>query len=176
MSHPKATAVGRANHRSRSAVKVLLGRTCAEYAGTPTGTSATRRRSTAVCKDVLLSGGLDSSLLVALFGNGAGNNNLKTFSIGFERVGDLAGDEFHYSDLIAQTFGTDHHRIHIDSARALSALPSAVAAMSEPMTSHDAIGFYLLSQEVSKHIKVVQSGQGADEVFGGYHWYPRMMR
>jgi asparagine synthase (glutamine-hydrolysing) len=44
------------------------------------------------------------------------------------------------------------------------------------MTSHDAIGFYLLSQEVSKHIKVVQSGQGADEVFGGYHWYPRLMR
>ena len=44
--------------------------------------------------------------------------------------------------------------------------------MSEPMVSYDNVGFYLLSQEVSKHIKVVQSGQGADEVFGGYHWYP----
>jgi asparagine synthase (glutamine-hydrolysing) len=43
------------------------------------------------------------------------------------------------------------------------------------MVSHDAIGFYLLSQEVSKHLKVVQSGQGADEVFGGYHWYPPLM-
>ena len=139
-------------------------------------TAVERRRVADVPVGVLLSGGLDSSLLVALFGNGAGSNKLKTFSIGFERVGDLAGDEFRYSDLIAQTFGTDHHRIHIDSARALSALPSAVAAMSEPMTSHDAIGFYLLSEEVSKHIKVVQSGQGADEVFGGYHWYPRMMR
>lgn len=41
--------------------------------------------------------------------------------------------------------------------------------------SHDAIGFYLLSQQVAKHVKVVQSGQGADEVFGGYHWYPKMM-
>lgn len=51
-------------------------------------------------------------------------------------------------------------------------LPGAIAAMSEPMVSYDNIGFYLLSREVSKHIKVVQSGQGADEVFGGYHWYP----
>ena len=96
-------------------------------------TAVERRRVADVPVGVLLSGGLDSSLLVALFGNGAGSNKLKTFSIGFERVGDLAGDEFRYSDLIAQTFGTDHHRIHIDSARALSALPSAVAAMSEPM-------------------------------------------
>ena len=47
--------------------------------------------------------------------------------------------------------------------------------MSEPMVSHDNIGFYLLSEEVSKHVKVVQSGQGADEVFGGYHWYPPML-
>jgi asparagine synthase (glutamine-hydrolysing) len=51
-----------------------------------------------------------------------------------------------------------------------------VAAMSEPMMSHDAIGFYLLSQEVSKYVKVAQSGQGADEIFGGYHWYPALMR
>ncbi len=42
--------------------------------------------------------------------------------------------------------------------------------------SHDAIGFYLLSQEVSKYVKVAQSGQGADEIFGGYHWYPVLMR
>jgi asparagine synthase (glutamine-hydrolysing) len=46
--------------------------------------------------------------------------------------------------------------------------------MSEPMVSHDAVAFYLLSQEVSRHVKVVQSGQGADEVFAGYHWYPPM--
>jgi len=136
-------------------------------------TAVERRRVADVPVGVLLSGGLDSSLLVALFGKGGGN--LKTFSVGFERVGDLAGDEFHYSDLIARTFGTDHTRIQVNSARALSALPGVVAAMSEPMASHDAVGFYLLSEEVSKHIKVVQSGQGADEVFGGYHWYPRMM-
>ena len=44
------------------------------------------------------------------------------------------------------------------------------------MVSHDAVGFYLLSEEVSKHVRVVQSGQGADEVFGGYHWYPPFLK
>jgi asparagine synthase (glutamine-hydrolysing) len=53
----------------------------------------------------------------------------------------------------------------------LPALDGAIAAMSEPMVSHDAVAFYLLSQEVSKSYKVVQSGQGADEVFAGYSWY-----
>jgi asparagine synthase (glutamine-hydrolysing) len=47
--------------------------------------------------------------------------------------------------------------------------------MNEPMVSHDCIGFYLLSREVAKHVKVVQSGQGADEILGGYHWYPPML-
>ena len=56
----------------------------------------------------------------------------------------------------------------------LPALDGAIGAMSEPMVSHDCVAFYLLSQEVSKHVKVVQSGQGADEVFAGYHWYPPM--
>jgi asparagine synthase (glutamine-hydrolysing) len=114
--------------------------------------------------------------VVALLAEGNHAAGLKTFSIGFDSVGDVAGDEFRYSDLIARRFATDHHRIRIDPARALSALPGAIAAMSEPMVSHDAIGFYLLSQEVARHVKVVQSGQGADEIFGGYHWYPPLMR
>jgi asparagine synthase (glutamine-hydrolysing) len=47
--------------------------------------------------------------------------------------------------------------------------------MSEPMVSHDAVAFYLLSEEVAKVRKVVQSGQGADEVFAGYYWYPPLL-
>jgi asparagine synthase (glutamine-hydrolysing) len=133
-----------------------------------------RRRIADVPVGVLLSGGLDSSLLVAMLA-AQGQSDLKTFSVGFETVGDVEGDEFRYSDLIAQRFGTDHHRIKIDTSRAIAALPGTVAAMSEPMMSHDAIGFYLLSQEVSKYVKVAQSGQGADEIFGGYHWYPALM-
>src|SRR4051812_26872659 len=132
-----------------------------------------RRMVADVPVGVLLSGGLDSSLLVAILAE-RGQTGLNTFSIGFENVGDVEGNEFKYSDLIAQRFGTNHHRIRVDSGEALKALPGTIAAMAEPMMSHDAVGFYLLSREVSKHVKVVQSGQGADEVFGGYHWYSRL--
>jgi asparagine synthase (glutamine-hydrolysing) len=122
---------------------------------------------------VLLSGGLDSSMVVGLLAE-AGQTGINTFSIGFESVGGEEGDEFKYSDVIAERFDTDHHRLRIDATRMLPALGQAIAAMSEPMVSHDAVAFYLLSQEVSQHVKVVQSGQGADEVFAGYHWYPPM--
>jgi asparagine synthase (glutamine-hydrolysing) len=121
----------------------------------------------------LLSGGVDSSLIVGLLAE-AGQHGLATFSIGFESVGGVAGDEFRYSDIIAERFDTDHHQIRIGTDRMLPALDGAIGAMSEPMVSHDCVAFYLLSQEVAKHVKVVQSGQGADEVFAGYHWYPPM--
>jgi asparagine synthase (glutamine-hydrolysing) len=121
----------------------------------------------------LLSGGVDSSLIVGLLAE-AGQKNLSTFSIGFESVGDVEGDEFKWSDIVARRFGTDHHQIRIGTDRMLPALDGAIGAMSEPMVSHDCVAFYLLSQEVAKHVKVVQSGQGADEVFAGYHWYPPM--
>ncbi|MER6176648.1 N-acetylglutaminylglutamine amidotransferase [Streptosporangium sp. NPDC001681] len=133
---------------------------------------AVRRRMVAdVPVGVLLSGGLDSSLIVALLA-GEGQAGLSTFSIGFSAAGGERGDEFAYSDLVAGEFGTDHHRILIDDTRLLPALEHAVRAMSEPMVSHDCVAFHLLSQEVSRHVKVVQSGQGADEVFAGYSWYP----
>jgi len=121
----------------------------------------------------LLSGGVDSSLIVGLLAE-AGQHGLSTFSIGFESAGGVQGDEFQYSDIIAERFGTDHHQIRIGTDRMLPALDGAIGAMSEPMVSHDCVAFYLLSQEVSRHVKVVQSGQGADEVFAGYHWYPPM--
>ena len=123
---------------------------------------------------VLLSGGLDSSLIVGLLAE-QGQHGLNTFSVGFEAAGGEKGDEFEYSDIIASHFGTEHHKIFVDSQRLLPSLEQCVQAMSEPMVSHDVIGFYLLSQEVSKHVKVVQSGQGADEVFAGYHWYPPLV-
>ncbi|MCP5269245.1 MAG: N-acetylglutaminylglutamine amidotransferase [Zoogloeaceae bacterium] len=133
---------------------------------------AVRRRMVGdVPVGVLLSGGVDSSLIVGLLAR-AGQQGLNTFSIGFEAANGECGDEFRYSDIIAREFGTQHHRISISNKEMLTALPETIAAMSEPMVSYDNIGFYLLSREVSKHVKVVQSGQGADEVFAGYHWYP----
>ena len=121
----------------------------------------------------LLSGGVDSSLIVGLMAEAG--SNLKTYSIGFEDVDTESGNEFVYSDIVAKRFGTDHEQLFIDSRTLLPRVPEALAAMSEPMVSHDCIAFYLLSEAVSKHSKVVQSGQGADEVFGGYHWYEPMM-
>jgi asparagine synthase (glutamine-hydrolysing) len=134
-------------------------------------TAVERRMVADVPVGVLLSGGIDSSVVVALLAE-QGQHGLATFSIGFDSAGGESGDEYFYSDLIAKTFDTDHHRIHIDSSRLLPAVPKTIAAMSEPMVSHDCVAFYLLSEEVSKSVKVVQSGQGADEILAGYDWYP----
>ena len=136
--------------------------------------SVKRRMVADIEVGVLLSGGVDSSLVVGLLAE-QGQQGLRTFSIGFEPVGGRSGDEFVYSDLVAQRFGTNHMRMMVPPDRVLPALDDAVGAMSEPMVSHDVVAFYLLSQEVSRHVHVVQSGQGADEVFAGYHWYPPVL-
>jgi asparagine synthase (glutamine-hydrolysing) len=134
-------------------------------------TAVARRMVADVPVGVLLSGGIDSSIVVALLAE-QGQQGLATFSIGFDSVNGESGDEYFYSDLVAKTFGTDHHRIHVGGTRLLPAVPKTIAAMSEPMVSHDCVAFYLLSEEVSKSVKVVQSGQGADEILAGYDWYP----
>jgi asparagine synthase (glutamine-hydrolysing) len=134
-------------------------------------TAVRRRMVSDVPVGVLLSGGIDSSLIVGLLAE-EGQRDLATFSIGFEAVGGRSGDEFVYSDVVAETFGTDHHRLMVPTADVHAGLDGAIGAMSEPQTSHDAVAFYLLSQQVSQHVKVVQSGQGADEVLAGYDWYP----
>jgi asparagine synthase (glutamine-hydrolysing) len=131
---------------------------------------AVRRRMVAdVPVGILLSGGLDSSLIVALLAH-EGQSGVATFSIGFETA-----DEFEFSDLVAQEFGTDHRRMLIGGDRLAGALPAAIAAMSEPMVSHDCVAFWLLSEAVRRERKVVQSGQGADEVLGGYSWYQPLL-
>ncbi len=136
--------------------------------------TAVRRRMVAdVPVGVLLSGGLDSSLIVALLAE-EGQTGLSTFSVGFESENGEEGDEFSYSDLVAKRFATDHHQLMIPSDRVSTGLGGAIEAMSEPMVSHDTVAFHMLSEQVAKELSVVQSGQGADEVFAGYHWYPAM--
>ena len=134
-------------------------------------TAVDRRMVADVPVGVLLSGGIDSSIVVALLAE-KGQSDLTTFSIGFESEGAEAGDEFDYTDHVAKTYGTDHTRFLVPKGDTDRALDGAVAAMAEPMVSHDVVAFYLLSEQVSKSIKVVQSGQGADEILGGYDWYP----
>ncbi len=122
---------------------------------------------------VLLSGGLDSSLLVALLAE-QGVKDIRTFSVGFEDVPEERGSEFEYSDLVVEHYKTQHHKYTIPNEQVLKRLPEAIGHMAEPMVAQDAVAFYLLSEQVSQEVKVVQSGQGADEVFGGYFWYPLM--
>ncbi len=122
---------------------------------------------------VLLSGGLDSSLLVALLAE-AGQRDIRTYSIGFEDQPEERGNEFEFSDPVAERYSSDHQKFLIPNDEVLTRLPEAVAAMAEPMFGQDAVAFYLLSEQVSKSVKVVQSGQGADEVFAGYFWYEQM--
>ncbi|MFI5953429.1 N-acetylglutaminylglutamine amidotransferase [Cryptosporangium sp. NPDC051539] len=161
-----------------------------EYAGLSSGAwselvlerlrvAVERRMVADVPVGVLLSGGIDSSLVVALLAE-AGQTGLQTFSIGFESEPDAQGtiergDEFQYSDIIAKKFATEHHQIRIRTADIVPAVEATIGAMSEPMVSHDCVAFYLLSEKVVKHVKVVQSGQGADEIFAGYDWYPPLL-
>ncbi len=122
---------------------------------------------------VLLSGGLDSSLLVALLAE-SGVRDLRTFSVGFEDQPEEKGSEFEYSDQVVARYQTRHHQYLIPNDQVLARLPEAVTCMAEPMVGQDAVAFFLLAEQVSQAVKVVQSGQGADEVFGGYFWYPHM--
>jgi asparagine synthase (glutamine-hydrolysing) len=134
-----------------------------------------RRRVVAdVPVGVLLSGGLDSSLLVALLAEHGGGGDLLTFSVGFDDHPQERGNEFEFSDQVVARYGTRHHKIHVPNHEVLDRLPEAIDQMAEPMVGQDAVAFYLLSERVSQHVKVVQSGQGADEVFAGYFWYPQM--
>lgn len=122
---------------------------------------------------VLLSGGLDSSLLVAML---AGRRDLHTYAIGFESLDDDTerGDEFHYSDMVAAACGTRHAKLTVPNAAVLERLPATVGRMTEPMFSYDVVAFDLLSEWVGRDVKAVLAGQGADETFGGYFWYPQM--
>lgn len=134
--------------------------------------AAVQRRTVAdVPFGVLLSGGLDSSLIVAML-----HGTAATYSIGFDSAGDVAGDEFVWSDSVAQQFKTQHQRWLVSAEHVLANLQACIAAMSEPMVSHDAIGFFLLASHVAQHRSVVLTGQGADELFAGYHWYRGLHR
>ncbi len=118
---------------------------------------------------VLVSGGLDSSLIVALAKDKF--PNLKTYSIGFDDDQEEKGSEFYFSDQVVEKFNTNHKKFIINNDSVLHKLPDAFKSMSEPMVAQDAIAFFMLSELVSKEVKVVLSGQGADEAFAGYFWY-----
>ncbi len=122
---------------------------------------------------ILLSGGLDSSLIAAMASKHK-LSDINTFSIGFESINEEPGDEFYFSDIVSKNHSTNHNKIKINNDQLFDNLDMVIRHMPEPMSSQDASAFFLLAREVSKKQKVVLSGQGADELFGGYPWYLHM--
>ncbi len=110
-----------------------------------------------------LSGGLDSSAIVALMAE-ASDMPVKTFSVGFEESG---FSELEYARVVAKQFSTDHHEIVV-KADAAELLPKIAWHMDEPMADPAVIPTYLISEYARKYVTVVLTGEGGDEVFGGY--------
>jgi asparagine synthase (glutamine-hydrolysing) len=115
---------------------------------------------------VLLSGGIDSAALTALAAAESGYR-VSTFSIGFE---EQSFDELELARLVAKRYGTDHHEL-ILRPDAVELLPRLVDAFDEPFGDSSALPTYLVSQLASETVKVVLSGEGGDELFGGYYTY-----
>src|SRR3954468_13592675 len=115
---------------------------------------------------VLLSGGVDSSALTALAAQ-ATEGSLQTFSIGFR---ERSFDELERARKVARRYGTDHHELVVEPDAA-ELLPEIVAAADEPLGDSSALPTYLVSRLAAEHVKVVLSGEGGDELFGGYETY-----
>jgi asparagine synthase (glutamine-hydrolysing) len=115
---------------------------------------------------VLLSGGVDSSALAALAASESGER-ISTFSIGFE---ERSFDELALARLVAERYGTDHHELVL-RPDAAELLPALAEAFDEPFADSSALPTYLVSKLASEHVKVALSGEGGDELFGGYYTY-----
>jgi asparagine synthase (glutamine-hydrolysing) len=115
---------------------------------------------------VLLSGGVDSSALTALAA-AEGRATLQTFSIGFE---ERSFDELEQARLVARRYGTEHRELVV-RPNAAELLPEIARAADEPLGDSSALPTYLVSKLAAGHVKVVLSGEGGDELFGGYETY-----
>ncbi len=115
---------------------------------------------------VLLSGGIDSAALAALAAEES-SEPLRTFSIGFE---ERSFDELGDARLVAERYGTEHRELVLRPDAALL-LPALADAFDEPFADSSALPTYLVSELAAKDVKVALSGEGGDELFGGYYTY-----
>jgi asparagine synthase (glutamine-hydrolysing) len=115
---------------------------------------------------VLLSGGVDSAGIAALAAGEQGEG-VRTFSVGFE---ESSFDELDRARLVAERYATDHHEIVL-RPNAVELLPKLVEAFDEPFGDSSALPTYLVSELAASEVKVALSGEGGDELFGGYYTY-----
>jgi asparagine synthase (glutamine-hydrolysing) len=115
---------------------------------------------------VLLSGGVDSCTLAALAALES-SEPVRTFSIGFV---ERSFDELHHARLVARRYGTDHHELVL-RPDAAELLPELAETFDEPFADSSALPTYLVSRLAAGHVKVALSGEGGDELFGGYYTY-----
>jgi asparagine synthase (glutamine-hydrolysing) len=113
-----------------------------------------------------LSGGVDSSIIATLMQEVRGNSKIKTFTVGFNDL--TEGVE---AKETSSFLNTEHMEITVGSNEYFNILPKAVYHFDEPVADPSAIGLYFVAREAKKHVKVVLSGEGADELFGGYNIY-----
>jgi asparagine synthase (glutamine-hydrolysing) len=111
-----------------------------------------------------LSGGVDSSLIAAIMSKYT-DRPIKTYTIGFSEEG---YNEFEYADCVAKLYQTDHKAINIDATEYFNTLNKLVTYKDAPLSVPNEVPLYLMSKELKKDITVVLSGEGADEIFGGY--------
>lgn len=117
-----------------------------------------------------LSGGIDSSAVVGMMGE-LMNQPVKTFSIGFN-VGNKEGyNELKYARITSKYFQTDHHEEVVNAKDIYRYLPRAIWHFDEPLADYAAIPTYLISKLAREYVTVVLTGEGADELFGGYERY-----
>ena len=116
-----------------------------------------------------LSGGVDSSLVAGMIARV--RPGLKTFSIGFWED---AYDEAPYAKKIAQHLGCEHHELYVTPEQALAAIKILPDIYDEPFADSSGVPTFLVSQFAKEHVKVALTGDGADELFGGYDTYPRL--
>jgi asparagine synthase (glutamine-hydrolysing) len=116
-----------------------------------------------------LSGGLDSSCVVGLMAK-LGVSDIKTFSIGY----DGPESELDYARVVAKHFHTDHHELRLTPVEFRDVLPKIVWHMDEPVGDTASIPLFYLSQFARRSVTVALSGEGSDELFGGYPIYARM--
>jgi asparagine synthase (glutamine-hydrolysing) len=113
----------------------------------------------------MLSGGLDSSLIVALMARHM-TEPVKTFSIGFAEDGETS--ELADARYVSSVYGTEHHELEISYTQQEISLDDLVWSLDEPVADLSSLGFMAISQLAAKHVTVALSGQGADELLGGY--------